>query len=156
MVWRRYLRDPFDELRRMEEWMDKVFRETWMPYYMGRGALPKTAEEELAETATPFVDIKEKGDELIMYADLPGVEKEDITLTIRDDTLEINAERKVEEGGKDERYLRKERRYTRFYRAIQLPAKVNKDEVKASLKNGVLEIVLPRLAEREVKKIEVK
>jgi HSP20 family protein len=156
MVWRRYLRDPFDELRRMEEWMDRVFRETWMPYYMERQALPKTAEEELAETATPFIDIRDKEDKLIINADMPGVEKEDITINIRGDTLEINAEKRIEKEEKEEGYIRRERRYTKFYRAIPLPTKVNKDEVKASLKNGVLQIQMPKLAEEEVKKIEVK
>ena len=155
MVWKRYLRDPFDELRRMEEWMDRVFRETWVPYYMERQALPKAAEE-LAETATPFIDIKEKEGELIVNADMPGVEKEDITINIRGDTLEISAEKKMEKEEKEEGYIRRERRYTKFYRAVPLPAKVNKDTVKASLKNGVLQIELPKLAEEEVKKIEVK
>jgi HSP20 family protein len=156
MVWKRYLRDPFDELRRMEEWMDRVFRETWVPYYMERQALPKTAEGELAETATPFIDIKEKEGELIVNADVPGVEKEDITINIRGDTLEISAEKKMEKEEKEEGYIRRERRYTKFYRAIPLPTKVNKDEVRASLKNGVLQIELPKLAEEEAKKIEVK
>lgn len=156
MVWKRYLRDPFDELRRMEEWMDRVFRETWVPYYMERQTLPKTAEEELTETATPFIDIKEKEGELIINADMPGVEKEDITINIRGDMLEINAEKKMEKEEKGEGYIRRERRYTKFYRAIPLPTKVNKDEVKASLKNGVLQIELPKLAEEEAKKIEVK
>ena len=155
MVWRRYLRDPFDELRRMEEWMDRVFRETWVPYYIERQALPKAAEEELAETATPYIDIRDKEDKLIITADVPGVEKEAITINIRGEMLEITAEKKEKEE-KEERYIRRERRYTKFYRAIPLPTKVNKDEVKASLKNGVLQIELPKLAEEEMKKIEVK
>ncbi len=159
MVWRRYMRDPWEELRRMEEWMDRMFRETWMPYYMERKALPRPGageEEAVALTVTPSVDIKEEEGKLILAADIPGVEKEDVTINVKGDMLEISAEKKEETEDQEGGYIRRERRYRKFYRAIQLPAEVDKAKVEATLKDGVLQISLPKVVGEEVKKIEVK
>ena len=102
MVWRRrYIWDPFEELRRMEELVDRAFGETG-PDYFGRRALPGATGEELAETAAPYVDIKEKEGKIIVAADIPGVEKGDISINIRGDTLEISAEKKEEKEEEEE------------------------------------------------------
>jgi len=142
----------------MEEWMDHMFRDTWMPYYMERKALPKpgVGEEEAVLTVTPSVDIKEEEGKLILAADIPGVEKEDVAINVKGDILEISAEKKEEKEEKEEGYIRRERRYRKFYRAIQLPAEVDKEKVEATLKDGVLQISLPKIVGEEVKKIEVK
>jgi len=155
MVWRRHIRDPWEELRRMEDWMDRMFRETW-PYYLERKALPGAAGEELAETATPSVDIKDEEGKIVVAADIPGVEKGDITINVKGDMLEITAEKKEEKEEKEEGYIRRERSYRKFYRSIPLPAEVDRDKAEASLKDGVLKIAIPKLAGEEVKKIEVK
>lgn len=158
MAWRRYFRDPWEDLRRMEEWMDRMFRETWMPYYMERKALPGgEGEEEAALTISPSIDIKEdeKGN-IVVNADIPGVEKGDISITVKGNMLEISAEKREEKEEKEEGYIRRERRYRKFYRSIPLPAEVDRDKVAAEVKDGVLTISMPRLKEAEVKKIEVK
>jgi HSP20 family protein len=156
MAWKRYFRDPWDDLRRMEEWMDRMFREMWMPYYTERKALPG-GEEETALTVSPSIDVKEddKGN-IVVNADIPGVEKGDINITVKGDMLEISAEKKEEKEEKEEGYIRRERRYRKFYRSIPLPAEVDRDKVEAEVKDGVLTISMPRLKEAEVKKIEVK
>lgn len=83
MVWRRrYMWDPFGELRRMEEFVDRAFGETGSDYF-GRRALPGATGEELGETAAPYLDIKEKEGKIIVAADIPGVEKSDISINIR-------------------------------------------------------------------------
>jgi|AHKK01.1.fsa_nt_gi HSP20 family protein len=156
MVWRRrYIWDPFEELRRMEEFVGRAFGETG-PEYFGRQALPGATGEELAETAAPYVDIKEKEGKIIVTADIPGVEKGDISINIRGDTLEISAEKKEEKAEEEEGYIRRERRYKKFYRSIPLPTEVDKDNVDATFENGVLRIEMPKLAIEEVKKIAVK
>jgi HSP20 family protein len=155
MVWRRHFRDPLEEMRRMEEWMDRMFRETW-PYYVARRALPGAAGEELAEIATPSVDIKDKEGKIIVAADIPGVEKGDISISVKGDMLEITAEKKEEKEEKEEGYIRRERSYRKYYRSIPLPAEVDKDKAEASLKDGVLKIEMPKLAGEEAKKIELK
>jgi HSP20 family protein len=70
--------------------------------------------------------------------------------------LEISAEKKEEKEEKEEGYIRRERSYRKFYRSIPLPAEVDRDKAEASLKDGVLKIEIPKLAGKEVKKIEVK
>jgi HSP20 family protein len=143
----------------MEEWMDRMFRDTWMPYYMERKALPKPGlgeEEEIALTVTPSVDIKEEEGKLIVAADIPGIDKDEVSINIRGDMLEISAEKKEEKEEKEEGYIKRERRYRKFYRSIPLPAEVDKENVEASLKDGVLRIALPKAAGEVVKKIEVK
>ncbi len=156
MVWRRrYIWDPFEELRRMEELADRAFGESG-PDYFGRRALPGATGEELAETAAPYVDIKEKEGKIIVAADIPGVEKADISINLRGHTLEISAEKKQEKEEEEEGYIRRERSYRKFYRSIPLPTEVDKDNVDATFENGVLQIEMPKLAIEEVKKIELK
>lgn len=156
MVWRRrYIWDPFEELRRMEELIDRAFGERG-PDYFGRRALPRAAGEEFAEIAAPYVDIKEKEGKIVVDADIPGVEKGDISINIRGDTLEISAEKKDEKEEKEEGYIRKERSYKKFYRSIPLPTDVDKENVDAKFENGVLQIAMPKIEGEEVKKIELK
>ena len=156
MIWRRrYLWDPFEELREMEELISRTFGEAGRDY-LDKRALPGAVGEELAETAVPYVDIKDKEGKIIVAADIPGVEKGDVSINIRGDTLEISAEKKEEKEEKEEGYIRRERRYKKFYRSIPLPTEVDKDKVDATFKNGVLRIEMPKLAIEEVKKIELK
>jgi HSP20 family protein len=156
MVWRRrYIWDPFEELRRMEEWIGREFGEIG-PDYFGRRALPGVPGEELAEAVAPYVDIKEKEGKIIVAADIPGVEKSNISINIKGDTLEISAEKKEEKEEKEEGYIRRERSYKKFYRSIPLPTEVDKDKVNASFENGVLRIEMPKIEGEEIKKIEVK
>jgi HSP20 family protein len=156
MMWRRkYLWDPFEELRQMEELISRTFGEAGRDYLVKR-ALPGAVGEELAETAVPYVDIKDKEGKIIVAADIPGVEKGDISINIRGDTLEISAEKREEKEEKEEGYIKRERSYKKFYRSVPLPTEVDKDKVDATFKNGVLQIVMPKIAGEEVKKIEVK
>lgn len=157
MVLRRYGWDPLDELRRMEEWMERYFRET-MPYYtdVARRVLPRTAEEVLVGAAAPAIDICEKEGMIVVAADMPGVEKEDISISITGTVLEISAEKKEETKETKEGYIRRERSYRKFYRSIPLPTEVSADKVDATFKNGVLRIEMPKIAVEEMKKIEVK
>ncbi len=157
MVWRRrHIWDPFEELRQMEEWMERAFGDVGRDY-IGRRALPGVTGEALAESATPYVDIREKEGKVIVAADMPGVEKGDISINIVGDTLEIRADKKEEKEEEEGGYIRRERSYRRFYRSIPLPTAVDMDKADATFKNGVLQIEMPKIAGgEEVKKIEVK
>ncbi|MHC1567887.1 MAG: Hsp20/alpha crystallin family protein [Candidatus Syntropharchaeales archaeon] len=148
---RRWIRDPFEELRRMQEWMDRIFGEVYEETRM----LP-SAVEEVERTAVPSVDLIEKGEKLVLKADMPGISKDDIKVEIRGDRIEISAEAKKEEKEEKECYIRRERRYTGYYRSIPLPAKVDPEKVEASFKDGVLSIEMPKLEAEEIKRIEVK
>ncbi len=145
--------DPFEELRRMQERMYRIFREI-EPSFMERKMLPATGGE--LAPVEPFVDVIDKGDKVVVAADVPGVEKEDLSVSISGDRLEISAERKKEAEEKKEGYVRRERTYTSYYRLIPLPGEVDGDKADATFKNGVLEISMPKVKAVEKKKIKVK
>lgn len=141
--------DPFEEMRRIEERMNRLFREFWGGRHFpveekGRHSLVPF------EYREPYADVQETNKEVIVTAEMPGVNKGDINIRLRDSTLEISAEKKHEAEGKEKDYYLAERTYRKFYRALSLPAKVLSDKAKATYKNGVLEIRLPK-AEPEKK-----
>ena len=145
--------DPFGELRRMQERMYRIFGEI-EPSFMERKMLPATGGE--LATVEPFVDVIDKEDKVVVAADVPGVEKEDLSVNISGDRLEISAERKKEAEEKKEGYVRRERTYTSYYRLVPLPAEVDADKADATFENGVLEITMPKVKAIEKKKIEIK
>jgi HSP20 family protein len=104
----------------------------------------------------PSVDVSEKAKEVIVRAEIPGIDPKDIDLSIQGNVLTIRGERKKEETEKGEDFHRVERSYGAFSRSIRLPAEVEVAKVKADYKEGVLRINLPKTKESEVKKIQVK
>jgi HSP20 family protein len=128
--------DPLEELRRMQQRISRMMGET-------PGALGPQGGER-GSTEVPNVDVMERGNDVVVTADMPGVDKNDIKINVRDDnTLEISAEKKMEKEEKEKGFIRHERAYSRYYRSIKLPAPVDKSKAKASYNNGVLEITLP-------------
>ncbi len=94
----------------------------------------------------PDVDVEEKGDDIIVTADLPGVDKSEIQINVTEDNvLEISAEKKAETKKEEKNFVRHERTYSRYYRAIRLPVPVDKTKAKAAYNNGVLEISMPMI-----------
>lgn len=142
--------NPSEEMRKMEQWMNSMFGE--FEPVTGR-LLPVGTGEDVMKTATPSIDLQEIENKILVTADVPGIEKEDITVNIHADTLEITAQKKKEKG---EGYLRRERGYTKFYRRIALPDNVNPDKVDAALKDGVLTVEMEKMALPDVKKIDIK
>ena len=93
---------------------------------------------------TPSVDIFETENEIVVKAELPGVDRKDITLNLENNVLTVKGERKFEKETKEENYHRIEREYGSFSRSFALPTAVNGDTVKAEYKDGVLRIILPK------------
>jgi HSP20 family protein len=93
--------------------------------------------------------------DIVVTADLPGVDKNDIKINVRGEMLEISAERNTGHERTDKGYVRHERRCGRFYRSIRLPVSVETDNAKACFNNGVLEIILPKAAKDETSHIPV-
>ena len=105
---------------------------------------------------TPATDVTERDNHYIIKADLPGVKKDDIHVTLENGVLTINAEidtRSEEKEG--DRVIRKERRYGKYVRSMQLGQEVDESKVKAAYKDGVLELTLPKRESAQPKKIEV-
>ena len=142
--------EPFDDFRRFEEMMNRMFDEFWgRP--STRRLLPSGERGAIvpAEHREPFIDLKESDKEIIATAEMPGLEKQDIKTNVTEDMLEISAETKHEEKKEEKGYIYRERRSGNYYRAISLPSRVDPDNSKATYENGVLEIKMPRT---EVKK----
>ena len=135
-------RSPFRELaREMEETFGRFFP-AWS--------------EERAYAWMPAVDMVEEKDEIVVKADLPGLDQKDIEVTVHDGTLTIRGERKEEKEEKKDDYYYAERSSGTFMRSLPLPKGVDADKVKATFKKGVLEVHLPKAKDAKGKAIEIK
>ena len=109
------------------------------------------------EDITPVVDMYEEGKDLVLKSDMPGVKKEDLHIDLSENLLTISGEKKMEESVEKGGLYRCERSYGRFSRSFDLPLDVDREKITASLKEGVLEIRLPKSekAEKEIKSISI-
>jgi HSP20 family protein len=145
---------PFDSMIRWADEIDRMFEN----FGMGRGLFPPAYRREPAEaTWMPAVEVFEKGGQFIVRAELPGLNRENVTVEIEDELLTIRGERKHEKEEKKEHYYRSERSYGSFYRAVPLPTGAKIENAHASFKDGVLEVVMPAAAEAEkhVRRLEI-
>ncbi|AKB19582.1 MULTISPECIES: Hsp20/alpha crystallin family protein [unclassified Methanosarcina] len=134
--------DPFDEIRRMQEYMEQMSR-----------AFPALDTGFESGTLSPLTDVVEEDNRVIVTTDLPGIDKENIELSLRDNFLAISAAKGKEEETEKEGYLRKERSFMRYYREIPLPEGITEEGATAQLKNGVLTVTMPKTKELTGKKI---
>src|SRR5262245_14610543 len=103
----------------------------------------------------PPVDIQETGDAYRLQAELPGLTKEDIHITLENNVLRLSGERKFEREAKKENFQRIERTYGAFSRAFTLPQQVNSEGVQAAFENGVLTITVPKAEQAKPRKIAI-
>lgn len=109
----------------------------------------------LSDEWAPGVDVVETKDEVVVRAEVPGMTKEDISVTLQDNVLTLRGEKKQEQAQNDATYHRVERMYGSFVRSFTLPTLVLADKVRAHYKNGVLEITLPKAEEVKPKEISI-
>jgi HSP20 family protein len=138
------MESPLREFARMEREMADLF---------GRFFPTWTDREQAWAPAVDMIDLK---DEILLRADLPGLDEKDIDVTVQDGTLTIRGERKEEKEEKKEDYYYCERSRGAFVRSLPLPVGVEADKVAATFKKGVLEVHLPKAKEAKGKKIEIK
>ena len=141
---------PIRELEEMRRNLDKLFGEYGEPVSR-QNLISKGAPASLA----PSIDIFERKGDIVIRIDLPGIEKEQIDLSITKDTLTLKAEAKKEEEIKPEDYYVQERSYGTYIRTVQLPQNIDSAKAKASFKNGVLEIIFPNKEEAKAAEIKV-
>ena len=103
----------------------------------------------------PSVDLAETDEEVVVTAELPGVKQDDVDISITDDILTIKGEKKEEKEVKEKNYHRVERSYGSFQRSISLPTNVQPDKAKASYKDGVLHVTIPKAEEAKPKQIKI-
>jgi HSP20 family protein len=146
---------PFMDLSRWDRDMERI-----MGDFFGRRARPWWPERwlraEPMEITAPAIDLFEEKDDIVVKAELPGIEKDNIEVNLTDHHLTIKGEKKKEEEVKEENYYRSERSYGSFVRTLELPKDVHADKVKASFKNGILEVRLPKTEEAKTKEVKVK
>ncbi len=134
--------DPFRDLSVLQDRINRMFNETTRPA------------EGTSRTWAPVVDILETEGDLIVRAEIPGMTREEIDIEITSESLNIKGDRTFDEESRD-RFLRVERPYGPFQRSFSIGVPVNASKVKATYKDGILEIVIPKAEEVKPKKIEV-
>jgi len=149
-----WLPAPTDLMRRFRNEMDRVFED--LGFSSLTGALPGRENFGLG-LWSPQVEVFEREGQLIIRADLPGLNKEDVKVDLTDDAITIEGERKQEHEENREGYYRSERSYGHFYRSVPLPEGVNADTAQANFRNGVLEITIaaPQRIEHKRRKLEI-
>ena len=104
----------------------------------------------------PAVDMCETENEIVVHAELPGIDKDDLSVEVEDDHLIITGERRFERGVHEENYHQIERSYGEFYRALRLPAPIDVEQIQANYNNGLLTVLLPKTESARPKTIEIK
>ncbi len=139
--------DPFRDIVTLRDRMNRLFED--MPTLRGE-------EKDLAASAwAPAVDIYETEGEVVLTAEIPGVDEKDIEIKVDDNTLTIRGERKFEKETKEENFHRIERAYGSFFRSFALPSYVDHDKIEAEHENGVLKIRMPKRAELKPRKVKI-
>lgn len=144
---------PFRAIQRLHNEIDRMFSGYGFPAWR----TPETAPFESLMTQLPAMDVWETDQDVIVRADIPGVDPDNIEIYTTEDSLRIQAEITKEEEKTERGYYRAERRYGRFERLIDLPAEVKPQNAKATFNNGVLEVRLPKTqqAKERMKKVPV-
>lgn len=149
---RRYgypLANLMDEFMRLRDHLDSWFNRT---LYELVPSIEHEISPEMQKYTEPLMDIVEDENDIIVTMEIPGVPKDAIKIKAYENTLEVKAEKKEENQTKDKNIIRMERRYQGFYRRITLPDQVNPENAKATYKNGILTITLPKLKKKEQSK----
>jgi HSP20 family protein len=144
--------DPFQDLRSTQDEMAQISP-------MLAHALGLPAQQQGSATATawaPALDISERKDAYLVTVELPGVEADDLEITLEDGLLTIQGERHFAPDSSEQQFHRVDRRYGAFRRSITLPAQVQAEQIEASADNGVLQILVPKMEEAKAKRIQVR
>lgn len=131
--------DPFGELLSMQRDIDRIMRR------VGVGGSPSGSG--LTSFWMPRIDVRTHDDDMVVYAELPGIDRDDIDVSVTDGVLTIKGERKSESEEENGGWLIRERSYGAFERSLVLPEGVDADAIQADYSDGVLEVRIPKAAE---------
>jgi len=137
--------DPFRDLSVLQDRINRVFNDQ-----LHRGE----SETAAGRAWAPVVDILETSNDLVVRAELPGMSRDDIDIEVTAESLTISGERMFDEASR-EKYIRVERPYGVFRRSFSIGVPVQPDKVKASYKDGILEVSIPKAEEVKPKKIKI-
>ncbi len=139
--------DPFRDLNMLQDRMNRLFEDASRNW--------KSDEPASTTTWSPAVDIFETESEIVVKAEVPGMERKDITLNLENNVLTLKGERRFLKEAKEENYHRIERSYGGFSRAFSIPATVDEEKIRADYQDGVLKIVLPKKEQLRPKQIKI-
>lgn len=142
---------PLAELEHMRKEMERIWEE-FSP--SSRRLMPRLWHEDTGAIA-PTLDVIDRGEEILVRVELPGVAKENIDISAVENALTVKGAIKEEKEYKDEDFIRKERNYRSFTRTVAIPVKIKPAGIKANLKDGILNVHLPKAEETRPKKIKV-
>lgn len=143
-----WLADPFSELENLQKEMNRLFDFSFARRPWGDSTL-------LGGQWSPAIDVYDSKDNILVKADLPGLTKDEIEVSIENDNLVIKGEKKKDTEVKEENYYKTERFYGSFYRTVELPAQVETDKVDAKYEDGVLSLTLPKKEDAKPKQITI-
>jgi HSP20 family protein len=139
--------DPYRDIVTLRDRMNRLFEEM---------SGPKSEDQDIMAGAwAPSVDIYENENEVVLAAEIPGVDEKDVEIKIEDNNLTLRGERKFEKETKEENYHRIERSYGSFFRSFSLPSYIDQDRIEAEHENGVLKIRMPKRAELKPRKVKI-
>lgn len=146
------VRLPARDLGNLQDRMNRLFDESF------RGVAPRPGAEEdwaLGGSWAPAVDIYEQEGNIVLKAEVPGVDPKDVDILVENNVLTLGGERKFDADVKKESYHRVERSYGTFTRSFTLPNVVDTDKIKAEYKEGVLRVTLPKKDEAKPRQISI-
>ncbi len=132
----------------MDKWFEDFFRRPFP------SAMPRFSIEEVE--FSPAIDIYEEENDVVLKAELPGMKKEDIDISLTDDTITISGEKRAEHKTERKNFYRYESSYGSFCRTMSLPSDIRQDKVKAEFKDGVLEVRMPKTEDAKKKQVKIK
>ena len=140
--------DPFRNVATLQDRINRLFDDA---FPRARGM-----DEDVAQCAwRPAVDIYETEEAIVFKAELPGINKEDVSVEVKDNVLTIKGERAEEKAVNDENYFRRERCFGVFSRSFNLQQTVAPENIKAKFKNGILEVTIPKPIQEKPKQVSV-
>jgi HSP20 family protein len=138
---------PYGAVATLQDSINRLFNDAFT-----RGG----ADEDFSLSAwKPLVDIFDKEDAIIIHAELAGVKKEDVSIEVKDNVLTLKGERIETREINEDKFYRKERTFGSFHRAFTLPTAINPEKIKATFKDGILEIEIPKPEEQKPKQIKI-
>ena len=142
--------EPYRELRGLQDRMNRMFGES-------HREIARTGDDEwaLGGSWAPAVDIFEKDGNIVLTAELPGIETKDVDIKVENNVLTLQGERKFDKELQKDNFHRVERAYGAFTRSFTLPNVVDTEKIKAEFKDGVLKLTLPKREEAKAKQIHV-
>ncbi len=139
---------PWREMNTLQNRLNHMFADSFFQ--------PGRSDDDLSlGTWHPVVDMYDEDDRIVIKAELPGMEKKDISVDVKDRVLTLSGERPYDNEVKEDNYYRRERANGKFQRAFSLPADVNSDEIKANFEDGLLKVEVPKPEKQKPKEITI-